>query len=137
MTLTSSSTISWTRENSAMRVPANVLSSSRICPKSAMDRSWRAWAWSRMERAICRVRSLLGVASALPAPLPESLEGNAPVSVGFEAACSHSRLYSSMVEGEHSVQHNGPVVLRWSTKTNPHWWLRPQFRGNSLLVIRD
>ena len=31
--LTSSSTISWTRENSAMRVPANVLSSSRICPK--------------------------------------------------------------------------------------------------------
>ena len=50
--LTSSSAISWTRENSAMRVPANVLSNSLICPKSAMDWSWRAWAWSRMEQAI-------------------------------------------------------------------------------------
>ena len=108
--LTSSSTISWTRENSAMRVPANVLSSSRICPKSAMDRSWRAWAWSRMERAIRRVRSLLGAASALPTPLPESLEGNAPVSVGFEAACSHSHLYSSMVEGN-TVSN---TMVQWS-----------------------
>ena len=34
---TSSCTISWTRENSAMSVPANVLSRSLIRPKSPMD----------------------------------------------------------------------------------------------------
>ena len=33
---TSSCTISWTRENSAMRALASILSSSHICPKSSM-----------------------------------------------------------------------------------------------------
>ena len=63
-----------------------------------------------MERAICRVRSLLGVALVLPAPVPELLEGNAPVLVGFEAACSRSRLYSSMVEGN-TVSN---TMVQWS-----------------------
>ena len=69
-----------------------------------------AWAWSRMERAICRARSLLGATLVLPAPLPGLSEGNAPALVGFEAVCSRSCLYSSMVEG-YTVSN---TMVQWS-----------------------
>ena len=46
----------------------------------------------------------------LPAPLLGLLEGNALALVGFEAACSRSRLYSSMVEGN-TVSN---TMVQWS-----------------------
>ena len=106
----SSCTINCTRENSAIRVLANVLSKSLIRPKSRMDRSRRAWTWSRMELAICRVRSFVGAASVPPSPVLELLEGKAPASVGCEAACSRMRLCSSKVEGN-TVSN---AIVQWS-----------------------
>ena len=106
----SSCTINCTRENSAIRVLANVLSKSLIRPKSRMDRSRRAWTWSRMELAICRVCSFVGAASVPPSPVLELLEGKAPASVGCEAACSRMCLCSSKVEGN-TVSN---AIVQWS-----------------------
>ena len=60
--------------------------------------------------AICRARSLLGATLVLPAPLPGLPEGNAPTLFGFEAVCSRSCLYSSMVEG-YTVSN---TMVQWS-----------------------
>ena len=118
-----------------MRVPANVLSRSLIRPKSPMGLKLEGMGLVQDGAGHLKGPFPAGSGLSSTSSVTGAAEGNAPVLVGFEVACSRSTYTPLWLKGTQCPTQwsSGPEM---GPKTNLHWWLRPQFRETVSLSYR-